>query len=301
MTSLSEENNIKLEKLDNAFLFIVGFVGLLFTIIQFYIEGINGLIEISPLLVLGIGLPFYVGYIRGSIEYGSSLTERVRGWAYLIVGVSIYVGVLLLPYGIAYYWVSLIFAVGFVYLTEKWFNRVFGMKNNINNLYAFSGTAVGGFLLAFLLGYIVRVYFVLSVLVQFSTALISIIFLGTFFFLTFLILEKLSRELMNANLPLKIEEIENRQKQHFFIRHTKCFGELMNLAFRQDRRIIYFLVGVLTFSIAAIFILLGSFYFGSLPIIPDTLIIMAIACFMIAAILFLKLKEINFSRFKIKP
>lgn len=78
----------KLERLDTAFLFIISLVGLLFTIIQFAAEGIAGLLEILPLLVLGVVIPFYVGYVRGAIE-DNSLIEKARGWVFLTVGVSL--------------------------------------------------------------------------------------------------------------------------------------------------------------------------------------------------------------------
>lgn len=79
----------KLDRLDDAFLFTISLVGVLFTVVQVATEGITGLIEILPLLILGIAIPFYVGYIRGAIEC-KSVIERARGWVYLAVVVIAY-------------------------------------------------------------------------------------------------------------------------------------------------------------------------------------------------------------------
>jgi len=74
----------KLERLDDAFLFLLGFVGLVITVLQVYLFGTSliGLLETFPLIFLGIVMPFYVGYIRGAISIhliNRSIVERMRG------------------------------------------------------------------------------------------------------------------------------------------------------------------------------------------------------------------------------
>jgi hypothetical protein len=287
----------RLEKLDDTFIFTIGFVGLLFTAIQFYEGGIKGLVLTSPLLISGIVLPFYVGYVRGTIEYGYSLTERVRGWTYLVVGFSTYVGVLLVPYSIYYYFLTLFLGIAFLYFLEKWLNRVFGMDNDVNNLYALSGTTVSGFFLAFVFGYIARLYLVLSVLIQFPTVLLSLLFLIEFFFSVFLVFEKMSRQLVNRLLPLTEEEVKRRQNERFIIRLGRCVGELSSLWFSQDMRTTYFLVATGAFSVAGFLSLsLVAIHYNAPPIIPDLLIVLAMTSCAMVTILFLKAKEIDFSK-----
>ena len=60
-------NGNRLDKLDDAFLFIVSFIGLLITIIQASIFGtsVQSLVEVLPLLFLGMVMPLYIGYFRG--------------------------------------------------------------------------------------------------------------------------------------------------------------------------------------------------------------------------------------------
>ena len=79
----------KVDRLDNAFLFVLSSVGLLISFIQIRQKSLSGLIEAIPFLLLGIILPFYVGYLRGAIEK-DSLGERIRGWICLIIGTTSY-------------------------------------------------------------------------------------------------------------------------------------------------------------------------------------------------------------------
>jgi hypothetical protein len=302
-SELSENWEKKLEKLDNAFLFIISLVGLLFTIVQVYREGVNGLIEISPLLVLGVALPFYVGYIRGAIEYGDSLTERVRGWVYLTVGVNATLGFFLSRVNIGFYWLLLVLGLVSIYCLERWLNSYFRLKENITSFYAFSLTAVAGFCLAYASSYMITVYFVFSILLQLPTItlLLSSILQTEFFLIIFLFLEIIARQLADVSLPLKPEEIEQRQKSNFLTKIYYCVGELFVLAFRQDYRILYFFVGGFILSLATFLILFVTLMFSvTLPFIPDVLLIGAICHFALVLILFFKTRKIDFSKFKFK-
>jgi hypothetical protein len=44
-----------------------------------------------PFLILGVVVPFYVGYIRGVIEI-DTVEERIRGWIYSIIGTNYFLG-----------------------------------------------------------------------------------------------------------------------------------------------------------------------------------------------------------------
>jgi hypothetical protein len=202
-----EERQKKIERLDNAFLFVISLIGLLFTIIQFYREGVSGLVEIAPLLVLGTVVPFYVGYIRGAIEC-NALIERVRGWVYLTVGVIAYFAFFIESFGVPnnlgflVYFLILTFGAFSVYYLEKWFSKFFGIQDNITNLYSFYGTMMAGLGFAFVSRLVVLSYNSLYPTLQYSEFSIPQILIIVAVFLTSLAFEKMSRQVINLNLTL---------------------------------------------------------------------------------------------------
>src|SRR3989442_524297 len=76
------------DKLDDSLLFLMGSVGILFGVIQFFVGGFSALLQVIAPVLLGWALPFYFGFVRGSI--GDSIVERYRGWIFLVVGLTLY-------------------------------------------------------------------------------------------------------------------------------------------------------------------------------------------------------------------
>ena len=82
------EENRRRDKQDDALLFLMGSVGIVFGLIQVY-AGFSKLLQfIVPVALLGWVLPFYYGFIRGAI--GDSIADRYRGWLFLVIGLTLY-------------------------------------------------------------------------------------------------------------------------------------------------------------------------------------------------------------------
>ena len=84
----NSDTKARYNRMDELFLNLASSIGILFSLIQAAVAGVNSVVLFSPLLLLGWALPIYVGYIRGAIR--DFKQERVRGWIYLVVGVLIY-------------------------------------------------------------------------------------------------------------------------------------------------------------------------------------------------------------------
>lgn len=85
----------RMERLDEFFLFITSVLGLFFSWLYTllgYREIIYGFL---PLLIIGVVIPIYIGYVRGAILL-DTLEERVRGWIYFLHGVVFYLGLCVL-------------------------------------------------------------------------------------------------------------------------------------------------------------------------------------------------------------
>jgi len=78
----------KIDKLDNLLLFASSSIGYIFVLIQFIFEKIAIVLLFAPLLVFGVALPVYRGYIQGALR--DSLPNRVMGWIYFSFGLGIY-------------------------------------------------------------------------------------------------------------------------------------------------------------------------------------------------------------------
>ena len=89
-----EEINIKLRlgKLDSLFLFIPTLLGIAFSLSQFYLRIVEqeAIVTVfTPILILTVGIPIYIGYYRGGISL-DSIVERARGWIYLANSFLVY-------------------------------------------------------------------------------------------------------------------------------------------------------------------------------------------------------------------
>jgi hypothetical protein len=76
--------------LDDAFLFVLGFVNIIFAILQATLGGTVAVLSFMPLLISGLVYPFYTGFIRGAIQFDDVILERARGWVTFTAGVSFY-------------------------------------------------------------------------------------------------------------------------------------------------------------------------------------------------------------------
>jgi hypothetical protein len=80
---------LRVGKLDSALLFLSSTVGLMFAVIRAAINPSTSIVTSIPLIVLGIVLPFYYGYVRGALVK-SSAVDRYRGWIFFLVGLGAY-------------------------------------------------------------------------------------------------------------------------------------------------------------------------------------------------------------------
>lgn len=281
------ENSKKIERLDTAFLFIVGLVGLLFTITQVYMEGISGLIEISPLILLGVFLPFYIGYLRGAIEV-DSVIERIRGWVYLAVGISTYLAFFIMRINTYLYWIFILIAYLSTYSLKKWFNATYEIADNTSNFYAFSGTVISAFALA-----------VISRQVMWALLLPSFVMtsdfcVNYFYLILFVVIEKLSRNIIEAQLPFRQQEINKLREMWLSPVGDLFFGfGLLTIVTTIDLRIVFFYFQTCAFFLIGLIIHM----FGTSPYNPfaDIFFFASIMFATFGLGLFLRIKEIDFS------
>jgi len=83
------DKKLRVGKLDSALLFLSSTVGLIFAVIRAAINPSASIVTAIPLIVLGIVLPFYYGYVRGALVR-SSTVDRIRGWVFFLVGLGAY-------------------------------------------------------------------------------------------------------------------------------------------------------------------------------------------------------------------
>jgi hypothetical protein len=293
-----KESHYSLEKLDEAFLFSISLVSLAFTIIQVYQASLLGLIQIIPLLVLGVALPFYVGYLRGAIY--DSLIERLRGWVYLIVGVNAYCAFLALTLPSWFALTSLFFimvAVISIQHMETWFKNVFSFEETAPNMYSFSGTVASSFILAFSFVFVNK----LLVNSQFSVFVLQIVMI----YLSFMIAvasEKLSREVQRAQINTNIEDLKADLIKDAIVKRGNLVILTINLAMKLAKS------GVLEIgkkSKYILFISLFLFLFGTFfldpttsvkipEILPEVAIFIGMLLFALSVFPFLKLKNIDY-------
>jgi hypothetical protein len=295
----------KADRLDDAFLFALSSIGLLISFIQIRQQNLDALVEAIPFLLLGILFPFIIGYIRGAMEK-DSLSERVRGWIYFVVGTmsyfafhvssllrTIYSHFTLVDSQIVLFGV-LIFGVLIVLSLIKWVRKVF--RRTLNQ-YAISGTTVSAFTIAFVLTLAVSMYHdysgkdILGILSTNPTELIfwiSIILSGS---LIALILEKASAEAAEYTLPLpkspkKFEKITN----FFLVKGISLVTTLLEYSFDYNlkARLLWLLSYVLWF--------LGSmFWIAHVSFVPPVFYILTVLIASTAGVIFYRTKKIEFA------
>jgi hypothetical protein len=166
LTARSEKmDNPKLDKYDDAFLFSLGLVGLIISFIEIGKNSITETASAIPFLLLGILLPFIVGYLRGAIQQ-NSIEERMRGWIYFLIGTTSYFAFFVILRMSSYnYWVRegvfiFIIVIGVITAYEfiNWSRRLFNVRNPLDS-YAFSATALGVFGFSILFSLFVGMFF----------------------------------------------------------------------------------------------------------------------------------------------
>ena len=78
----------KLDKLDEAFLFLISLTSIIFALLQVVLMPPTFIVFTFILLVIGVLLPFYYGFWRGALEDDPLL--RSIGWIYLFLGITSY-------------------------------------------------------------------------------------------------------------------------------------------------------------------------------------------------------------------
>ena len=97
---MTEDNCInRINKLDSFFLWIASLVGVGFTIFIGYFK--LPWVLYLPIFIL-IGYSIYIGYLQGAVFY-DSFTNRIRGWNYLLIGLSIYIPLTAIKYSESYF------------------------------------------------------------------------------------------------------------------------------------------------------------------------------------------------------
>jgi hypothetical protein len=79
----------KLDKLDEAFLFLISLTSIIFALLQVVLTPPTLMVFTFILLVIGVLLPFYYGFWRGALEDDPLL--RSIGWVYLFLGIASYI------------------------------------------------------------------------------------------------------------------------------------------------------------------------------------------------------------------
>jgi hypothetical protein len=79
----------KLDKLDEAFLFLISLTSIIFALLQVVLTPPTFIVFTFILLVIGVLLPFYYGFWRGALEDDPLL--RSIGWIYLFLGIASYI------------------------------------------------------------------------------------------------------------------------------------------------------------------------------------------------------------------
>jgi len=102
INTITSTNVNRVEKLDSLLLAVPSLFGIIGIIIPLFANAISeqgyGNIFVNeilyyftiPLLFFAVFMPLYIGYWRGVI-IANSITERVRGWIYLILGTAMYI------------------------------------------------------------------------------------------------------------------------------------------------------------------------------------------------------------------
>lgn len=83
-----ENSDRRLRSLDSFLLFMTTIFGLFFSLISVLLTQKEIAYGFFLLLIIGLVIPIYIGYVRGAIIL-DTLEERVRGWIYFLYGVIV--------------------------------------------------------------------------------------------------------------------------------------------------------------------------------------------------------------------
>jgi len=301
-------NSNKIDKLDDAFLFALSSLGLIISFIQITMTESAEMIEALPFLVLGVGLPFYMGYLRGAIQT-NSLNERMRGWIYLVIGTSSYFAFFIFVridadyvYKESLFLFIIVFSLFIAYAFLKWSKKVFDI-GSVTSQYAFSGTALCAAVDAFLLRLVVSfysdfqgkdIYWVVSTGSSEILFWISIILaLSTIS----LIHEKTSAGLFDLNalktvmkLPRVMEKF-SRFTNFFLIKGLILALMLFEYAFAFKPKACFLWLQAFVFWILGCLL-----WVAGIPVFPQIFFLFTIIFTLIAVIIFQKTKTIEFER-----
>jgi len=294
----------KADRIDNAFLFALSSIGLLISFIQIRQENLSGLIEAIPFLLLGIALPFYVGYMRGAIEK-DSIGERIRGWIYLVIGTMSYFAFFISSWLRMNYpqfqfihnqiLLALVLTASsfLVYALIRWTRRVF--RRSLNQ-YALSGTALSAFSFAFVLTMVINLYHDISgkdLFAMVSTGPTELLFwitVGLASFLIFLICEKASADAAERDLPLPRFHRRVARITNFFLVKGLYLGAVLmeyTIDFNLKARLLWLLSYVLWF--------MGSlFWIARVSLLPLVFFSLAILVASLEGAIFCRTKTMNF-------
>jgi len=275
-------NGDRLSKLDDAFLFIVSFVGLLITIVQASIFGANvkSLLEILPLLFLGMGIPLYIGYFRGAISIAPvnhSVAERMRGWIYLIMGVGGYFGFMFshgapsqIDRWIILYSIAVV-GLNLAFIMQRWFIDVFDVGESLSHQYSFFGTITSAFLLSFVFRMFVSLVSDLSAVSELPP--FSMFLLAFFVWMTWgslmmsFVWEKISRNIVSAVLPLNISHIQKRSSRNFTMKLLLLNTDIYRFVFTENTNLqayVAWLMGIVLGTLGCLLIVIPVLGFGFL-------------------------------------
>lgn len=126
-TFLNSWERTRIQPLDDAFLFSIGSTNIVVVFFQIMLSGTDAALLSVPLLIVGLFVPFYIGYLRGAIVVDTVL-ERIRGWIYFSAGTSVYIAglavILLRDYGdLSLILYLLFYGAGFV-LSRSWIRSI---------------------------------------------------------------------------------------------------------------------------------------------------------------------------------
>ncbi len=299
-------NPNKIDKLDDAFLFALSSIGLIISIIQITMTEPAEIIEAVPFLLLGVGLPFIVGYLRGAIQI-NSLNERMRGWIYFVIGTSSYFAFFVTAkidapyvYKESVFLFSLIFGSFIAYTLLKWSKKVFDI-GSVTSQYAFSGTALCAVVLAFLFRLIVSFYSdfqgkdIYGIISTGSSEILFWISIILASFTISLIHEKASHALFDLDalktvmkLP-RVKEKISRFTNFFLIKGLILALMLFEYVFAFEPKACFLWLQAFVFWILGCLL-----WVAGIPIFPQVFFFVTIIFTLIAVIIFHKIKTVEF-------
>jgi hypothetical protein len=302
----------KLGKLDDAFLFVLASLGIVISFITSFVaidkDNFTLLVSAVPFLLLGVLLPFFIGYIRGAISE-RNIQERIRGWLYFLIGTTTYFGFFLtfLMTKVNYYIRETIFltivAIGLVlaYKFIKWSKNQFRFAGLLTT-YSFSATSLGALVFSFSVSSIIGNIFDIINSIIIKPTSFTLLFLNSalffaiviFFSVLFIILlEKASRSATQLSIKgfdcqqsISLSKI-SRFKNNYFVKGTYLGLVLFEYTFDYCLEARTLWIQSFAYWIIGFF-----FWIFNLQFIATIFFILTIAVFLIGSYFFNK-KEID--------